>query len=327
VTETPIANYLRFPIPESDEAGDTLERLNELAVRDGWRHAIEQVYRSEPSRIRYAVDPARYRFLDLLPLTRESTVLEIGSSLGQITVPLAERVGFLYALEVEPRQARFTAERCRQEGLSNVAVACGGDDCHLPYEDGAMEGVVLNLVLEWCGARDLSTPLMESQRRLLKECCRVLEPGGWLFLTTKNRFGLRYLLGKPDEHTFEWRFGQALPRWLLAILLRLYGKSRPNGLIHSFRATSRLLSEAGFSNLRPYWAIPEYRFPREFIPAEPASIAAARRRPEFVNPGDPKSTRLLARLVPTPLVKHVMLGLVFLVNKPKGSRARMSRSS
>ncbi len=315
MVEVSIPNHLRFPVLESDKAHDELKRLNEIAVRDGWRRALEKFYELDPGGLRYTTDPARFTFIELLPLNKESTVLEIGSSLGQITTALAERVGFLHSMEVVAEQAQFTAERCRQEGFSNVAVACGGDDCRLPYESETIDGVVLNLVLEWCGGADPSTPHIVSQRRLLEECQRVLKPGGWLFLTTKNRYGLRYLLGKPDEHTFGWPFGQALPRWLLAILLRLRGKSRTYGLIHSYRALRRLLFEAGFSNLRPYWAVPEYRFPREYVPADSASIVAARGRPGFEQPGDPTNVRLLSRVVPAALVKHVMLGLVFLGEK------------
>ena len=55
------------------------------------------------------------------------------------------------------------------------------------------------------------------------------QAGGWFYLTTKNRYGWNYLLGKPDEHTFGWRFGQALPRWLIATLMKWRGKPRISG--------------------------------------------------------------------------------------------------
>lgn len=310
---TVIPNHLKSPVAGSSE----FDRLNEMALRDGWRQAIEDFYQFEPARIRYSTEASRFRFIELLPLDRESTVLEIGSSLGQITCALAERAAFVHALEVVPGQAQFTFERCRQEGLSNVAVTCGGDDCRLPQKDGAMDGVVLNLVLEWCGDTDKTTPLRESQQRLLRECRRVLRPGGWFFVATKNRYGLPYLLGGPDEHTFSWPFGQALPRCVVATLLRLHGKSRPGGLIHSYGALSRMITAAGFSGLKPYWAVPDFRFPREFVPVDAASITAARRRPSFVQPNDRKIAKLLMRFVPPFLVKQVMPGLIFLAENPQ----------
>jgi len=318
MVEKVIPNYLKLPVPELADHND-VRRLNEIAVSDGWRRAIEEVYRSNPNERRYVTDPAHHQFVELLPLTRESIVLEIGPGLGQNMTALAERAGFVHGVEVHPDRAEFAAERCRQEGLFNVAIVCGGDDCRFPfYEDGMFDGVVMNLVLEWCIQRDISASFLELQQRFLKECWRVLKPGGWFFLTTKNRYGLRYLLGRRDEHTFLLPFGQALPRWLLDIVLRITGKSgnRCRGLLHSYGGARRLLNEAGFTNLRPYWAVPEFRFPREYVPVDSASIRAARRRTGLFQPGDPRTTKLLMPLVPAPLVKYVMLGLVFLAEKP-----------
>jgi SAM-dependent methyltransferase len=309
-----IPNFLKFPESDDSDTKNALNRLNEVAVRDGWRCALETIFAAEPARILYATDPARHKFVEVLPLTKESTILEIGSSHGQITTALAERAGFVHGLEVVPGQAEFAAERCRQEGLDNVAITCGGDDCELPYDNGLFDGVVINLVLEWCGARDSATEYIECQRRLLRECNRVLKPGGWFYLTTKNRYGWNYLLGKPDEHTFGWPFGQALPRWLLGALLKWRGKPRTVGLIHSYPAMQRLLSEAGFGELEPYWCVPEYRFPRELIPADASSIRSARKDPNLVQ-GQSRSTKLLMALTPAPLVKNVMPGLTFLAKK------------
>jgi SAM-dependent methyltransferase len=297
-----------------DPLSSPIDPLTQLAIRDGWRSALNQYFRSDPGVIRYVTDPARSRFVELLPLTRESTILELGSSHGQITTVLAQRAGFVHGLELDPAQAEFAAFRCRQEGHSHVSITCGGGDCLLPYADKTFDGVVINLVMEWCVAKDPSADHQQSQQRLLKEAARVLKPQGWLFLATKNRFGMSYLIGGRDEHTYNWRFGQALPRWLLALLLRLHGRSRTAGLIHSYNGLCRLLIDAGFGQLQPIWAVPEYRFPTELIPADAKSIREARKHPGFVQ-GPSRKTRLLMRLVPAPLVKYVMPGLIFLARK------------
>ena len=64
------------------------------------------------------------------------------------------------------------------------------------------------------------------------------------------------------------------------------------------------LSEAGFSELQPFWAVPDFRCPTELIPADAESIRAARRRPGFVQ-GDMRSARLLVPLLPARLIKYV----------------------
>jgi len=140
-------------------------------------------------------------------------VLEIGCSLGQCTSILAKRAAEVWAIDVVRGQAEFTLVRCRQEGSSNVHVAAGGEDGRLPYRDGCFDVVILNLVLEWCGSRS-SEDHVVVQRRMLAEIARVLRPGGCAWISTKNRFAMRLLLGGRDEHMSGMRFGSALPGWL-----------------------------------------------------------------------------------------------------------------
>lgn len=264
--------------------------------------------------LRYVLDSSRARFLDLLPIDRHSRVLEIGPGLGQLTRLIAPRVRSVHALEVVSGQAHFVREVCLQENLGNVEVACGGDDCRLPYAQDLFDVVVLNLVLEWCGHRDPRRSHPAAQDALLAEIHRVLCSGGVLYLATKNRYALRYLLGKPDEHAHNLRFGNALPRPLLALLLRFGGHARAQGFLSSFSELEAKLERAGFARLQSFWAVPEMRFPSRFLPTDSQAIKAARR--QKFDQGELKSTRALMPWVPARLVKHVMPGLTFLAWKP-----------
>ena len=144
-----------------DQPREPLDRLSTIAEEKGWRHALTEVY--GPAQTRYATDPARYRFVDILPLGPESKVLEVGSNLGQITCALARKAGFVNGMELSPDTASFAAVRCRQEGLPNVSMRAGGQDCRLPYEDGAFDGVVINLVLEWCAESNAASDHRQMQ--------------------------------------------------------------------------------------------------------------------------------------------------------------------
>jgi SAM-dependent methyltransferase len=311
--EGDVPRFLRFDPVESPEETARLQGLNEAAVREGWRKAIELAYAESPGQVRYNTDVGRLKALDLLPLDGEDVVLEIGPALGHWTVELARRTRRVYALEVVPGQARFVVERCRQEGLDNVSVACGGDDCRLPYADGAFDAVVINLVFEWCANRLADEPFQRGQERLLAEMFRVLRPGGRAFLSTKNRYAIKYMIGNRDEHV-SMRFGNALPRWLMNLMLKSRG-GRPMGRLYSHDQLRELLRRAGFVRPASYWAAPEMRYPHAYVPTDAASVREARSRPGFVQ-GDSRSTKLLTPLFPAGLVKHVTPGLLFVVEKP-----------
>ena len=288
--------------------------MTAVAKERGWRAAVIEVYGPDSDMLRYVDSKERELFLSLLPLDDTSDVLEIGIGFGQFTVPLARRARRVFALEVRFQQAIFAAIRCREEGVSNVSIACGGDDCKLPYPDASMDIVVLNLVFEWCGSRLLDDPGEAGQRILLGEVARVLRPGGTVYLATKNRYALRLVLGGPDEHAYEMPFGFALPSWIMGPLLRLRGHDRPGGTLHSYAKLKSMIHEAGLRTKESYWAVPEMRFPSAYVPTTTDAIRRARRTLEGPL-GESRRTSLALSFVPSGLVKFVSPGLVFLAVK------------
>ena len=301
---------------ETPEQVAKLERLNALAREVGWESALRIVYEDTQNALRYVTEKSRASFIELLPLTPGSDVLEIGSSLGQFTALLARRARSVCALEVVAGQAEFTLERCRQEGVDNVFVAVGGDECRLPYADGSFDIVVANLVFEWCASRCTDEPIDAVQRRFLDEIYRVSRAGGSLYLATKNRFALRFLVGKRDEHCHGLRFGSAMPRWLVRLLLRRKGWPRPSGMLHSHAGLMAMLRDSGFPRAQSFWAVPEMRYPIQYVPTDAESIRRARGTPGFVQ-GEMRSTRLMMRFIPAGAVKHFTPGHAFLAIKPR----------
>jgi len=306
--------FLRYGPKESKETTERLELLNQRAKSKGWLEALTEVYDYDPDLIKYSTDQNRSRFLDLIPLTSNSDVLEIGTGLGQFTGTISKKVNKVYALEVVEGQAQFVKERCKQVNADNVEVACGGDDCLLPYQDQSFDVVILSLVFEWCGTRETNSSHNDAQLRLLSETHRVLKPNGAFYLATKNRYALSYLLGKPDEHAYNMRFGNALPRWLMQLLLKSKGKNRPAGYIYSYKQLKTMLKNQNFSRIQSFWAAPEIRYPEHLIPTDSKSVKTARSSDQL-NQGPIKSVRLLMSLLPSHLVKYFTPGLIFLAKK------------
>lgn len=296
-----VPDFLAYP-PVDEDLG-RLRRALERSRAVGWLEALRET--ADDASLTYVTSPRRTAYVDLLPLGPTSVVLEVGCSLGQGTSALARRAGTVDAVDVVLEQALFARERMRQEGLENVRVCAAGDDCRLPFPEGRFDLAVLNLVLEWCGHRDPGS-FREAQQRLLGEVARTLRPGGVLYLATKNRFGLHYLTGSPDEHAHQLRFGSALPRPLLRWRLRARGlPERPPGLLHSHLGLRRMLAAAGFGVIRTFWAAPDARFPAAYVPADAASIRKARRELPPSARGACRRVRLLVPWIPAGLLAHV----------------------
>lgn len=283
-----------------------LNTLNRVAKLEGWRAGVCAAHGA--AWLKYVDNPERLIFMPLLPLGAGDAILEIGPGLGQICTAVSRKVATVDALEVVRAQAEFCAERCRQEGIANVRVTAGGDDCELPYEDASFDGVILNLVLEWCAWRTAG-PHAEMHRKLLAEIGRVLKPAGFLYIATKNRFSLRLLTGGRDEHMFKMRFGSALPRWFGRLMLR--GR-RPPGHLHSYRALRALLYSVGFDRIESYWATPEMRWPTHMVSFESDEFSHQRRK---VPQGESRRTGAIASLLPNFMIKHVAPGLAFIARK------------
>jgi SAM-dependent methyltransferase len=304
---------LRFSDAERElERHPEVRRAIDLARAKGWRHALETVW--DPAMVAYSASPKRLKFLEVVPLSKNMSALEIGIGLGQHTGEIASRVAHVDTLEIVLLNAIFVKTRCEQEQVKNVTFTCGGDDCRLPFPDNCYDVVFLNLVLEWC-ASEINDELPEiAQRRLLSEIRRVLKPGGLVQLNTKNRFSYRLLTGGRDEHTHEMRFGSALPRLLLHLILFAQGKSRPRGYLHSWWSLESLLRATDFSDIVSYWTVPEMRFPEHLILADARAIRAARK--SISRQGESRRTDLLMRLTPASLVKFFAPGLFFIARKP-----------
>lgn len=281
-----------------------LSELNRLTSQVGWEQALKQVF---GDRFDQYFDASRARFLDLLPLDG-AEVLEIGPGFGQFTPFIAARARRVAALEVDEGQAEFLAQRMRQQGYDHVEVTAGGGNCRLPYPDSSFDLIVLNLVFEWCALRAEGSHY-DTQMLLLSEMNRVLRRGGRLYLATKNRYAVRYLTGKPDEHMGQIRFGSALPRWLSA----KFQKERPHGMLYSYTGLKRMLEKRGFEVEQSWWAVPDVRYTKELVPFDRASIKSARK--SGLPQGSSRSERMIMSLLPAPLVKHFAPGLNFLAVK------------
>ncbi|NOX81586.1 MAG: methyltransferase domain-containing protein [Alphaproteobacteria bacterium] len=242
-------------IVESKKAQDNFIAM----IEDAEDLGCEQALNKHDHNVEYLTDETRAKYIDFIKIEDSDVVLEIGASMGQHTRLIAKKCNKLEALEVVPEQAMFAKLWCEQSGSNNVCFSAGGASGYLPYESNTFNLVIMNYVLEWSASRaDVNPEIFHL--RLLSEIQRILRPGGRMFVSTKNRYSLRIVLGGMDEH-LGIRFGNALPR----VMGRLFSSSQhpdePKGYLHSRKKFEKLISKAGFSDLQAILFFPDARNP------------------------------------------------------------------
>lgn len=124
--------------------------------------------------------------LQALPLKRNGAVLDIGCGIGTLTKEAGLLVpdGKVVALEIDKLKLETVAAKARQKGLSHIKTLCfdvdGGRP--LPFSTDSFDAVILSHVLRHIVYRE----------SLLKECQRVLRPGGVLLVleSKEDAFGV-----------------------------------------------------------------------------------------------------------------------------------------
>ncbi len=129
-----------------------------------------------PLRLRLFGTPDRV--VDRAGVALGMRVLEVGPGPGVYTVALARRVasagedGGLTCLEVQPEMISMLHERLRTAGIQNVEII-QGDARRMPWPDGWFDLIFLvDVVGE-----------MPDKPAFVRECTRVLKPGGTLAVT------------------------------------------------------------------------------------------------------------------------------------------------
>lgn len=238
--------------------------LREMA-REPWREVLHRKLRRwDPGLYRYATDITRADGLLMVPLERESWVLDYGAGWGTLTWALAPWVTGVVALDSTWERLQFLQLKAAQEGWQHVFPLWAGDILPLPLPAGFFDLVILNGVLEWVPLSFPNLHPQDSHQRVLQELYRVLRPGGTLYLAIENRYGFPSLLGATVHGDFP--FASVVPRWL-SNLISLAVRRRPyRTWIYSYGGYVRLLQQAGFQHLTFYWPYPRYIQPDLTIP-------------------------------------------------------------
>ena len=264
---------------------DIMNKINSFADEDTWQNAINKLC---PPRFFPIIDEggrADWKFL--LNIDSGSRVLDFGSGLGAIGISLAREGASVIALDKTLESLKFIKIRSTQEGFNNIIPICY-DGKRLPFPDEYFDLIVLNGVLEWIVSGQTYCTQESSKRNnkdcqeethihqnkqleFLKECSRVLNNDGCVYIGIENRIAIKYFLTVPEDH-MGIRFISLLPRYL-ADKICIMKTGRPYlARTYTKMGYKTLLNKTGFKKALYYMPIPDYRIFDNLVPSDNRSI-------------------------------------------------------
>lgn len=246
---------------------DIAEKVTQLAEEESWNKAVDQYsYSLGKYTKNYIKNESRADWHVVLPINRDSVLLDIGSGWGNIAISLAQRCKKIYCCDVNMINLRLLRARIRDSNAENIEVFQYDPNrfLRLPFEDQSFDTVALNGVLEWMGNVDLPASPEKIQKEALKEIYRVLKPKGFLYIGIENRYSLSTLRGAGLHG--ELPFVGLFPRWISNILTKIIRGASHRTYIYSLRGYRKLISGAGFNGVDFYWPYPSYHDPYYLIP-------------------------------------------------------------
>jgi len=245
-----------------------METILAVASADGMPSALTAISEKHPYVAKYILSGKRSAFGLLLNRGGRGRAIDVGCGWGNVACELGQQFDEVYAVDATKERARFSHLLAKERGLDNVHALVAGLGDSLPFGDGYFDAAVLNGVLEWVPEGRAGNP-WDIQREFLVEIRRILGRTGVLYIGIENRFAYPYFLGRREDHT-NLRFASLLPRWL-ADLYSCTARGRPyRTYTYSRRGYRLLLRRAGFSNVKVFLPVGDYRFINGFVdPSDP----------------------------------------------------------
>jgi 2-polyprenyl-3-methyl-5-hydroxy-6-metoxy-1,4-benzoquinol methylase len=148
-----------------------VRRIDDAAIK---AHA-ERRFRSEYdyALFEYWRSAKVFALLDRAGVSVHGRVLDAGCGGGGMPLSLAEETASVVAIDLVDRFKGAGTKLVRERGLTNLHFA-QADGQALPFRDGSFDVVLSHAVIEH----------VADAPRYLRECRRVLKPGGWMYLST-----------------------------------------------------------------------------------------------------------------------------------------------
>ena len=231
---------------------EKMRQLLQEAGESPWRTALLKCVPDEPVTARLLA-PIRADFLHAMPWNRIRNVLDIGAGMGFMSCDMALYADNVVSLEAVPECAEFIRIRARQDRLNVFPIIASA--MAMPFPPESFDLITLNGALEYVGLWGEGDP-KDLQEEFLRNCLRLLRPGGYLYVGIQTRYAATALLGSRDHSGLAYT--SLMPRKLADLYCRLRASPFDGSehvvrgyrtYTHTVSQYERMVRRAGYGNV------------------------------------------------------------------------------
>lgn len=203
----------------------------------------------------YHLTPIRKNILNWYPFKKDSEVLEIGAGMGAITEVLCDKCKNVVSVELSKNRAKSIEIRNKAKENLELIVANLND---IDFGERKFDYITLIGVYEYAALyTNTDNPYVD----FLNNIKKLLKPDGKLLIAIENKFGMKYWLGAPEDHTNIVYDG--ITGYEPSEKVRTFGKEE----------LKEILKKCGFENMKFYYPLPDYKLPSlifsdDYLPTE-----------------------------------------------------------
>lgn len=250
-------NLLRFSSPTYSRDA---KWIKDVSTINNIGELKSLVFKSNKSIYPWIFSCRRSDFLYLLSKLAYSNVnvfLDAGAGFGNVINNISQKANCAYALDISYENVLFAQKLSELQG--NHVIPILEDISSLPFRN-SVDVALMDGVLEWVGTSKKEIKDAEiAQLDVLSEVRKALEPKGTLVIAIENRFSPFYLWEKDHQGLFWTSF---LPRRIANWESKLIQRKEYSTYTHDYWGYRRLLTKAGFRDIRIFGCFPNYRFPQ-----------------------------------------------------------------
>ena len=203
----------------------------------------------------YHLTPIRKNILNWYPFEKDSEVLEIGAGMGAITEALCEKCKNVVSVELSKNRA--SSIEARNKDKENLEIIVGNLN-DIDFKDRKFDYITLIGVFEYAMAYTNTNNPYED---FLNNIRKLLKPNGKILIAIENKFGMKYWIGAPEDHTGIKYDG--LTGYESGKKVRTFGKEE----------LKNILTKCGLVNTKFYYPLPDYKLPSlifsdDYLPTE-----------------------------------------------------------